>query len=306
MINNKTHKAAPFSGSINQAPNMASSTRLKNRSYGNSIEITIPNLLKSNIGANLGVTEASEISEVRHEKFDIIKTCISNSIPVYLSGPSGSGKKYVVDQISWELGLELYITETTETIQSKKSLIGFIDNSGTYHETEFYKAFKHGGIFFISVTNKTAYKTIDLLKSAIINKCFVFPNEKVEAHKNFRIVLAENNSIIKQSVLEQFAYIDFCYDKNIELYLSNGNKELINFVQTIRKEAENNNIPVLFNYHCISMITKLEQTKLDTKTILQIALFKCMNKEDLDCLKCCNINSNNKYKKVLIELQGIA
>ena len=81
-----------------------------------------------------------ENEEVKHEKFGIIMACVESKIPVYLAGPAGSGKNHTLEQIAKELGLEFYFTNS---VQQEFKLTGFIDAGGTYHETEFYKAFKN-------------------------------------------------------------------------------------------------------------------------------------------------------------------
>lgn len=83
---------------------------------------------------------------VKHEKFLQIKTCVENNIPVYLVGPAGSGKNHTLEQIAEELELDFYFTNS---IQQEFKLTGFIDAGGKFHETEFYKAFNNGGLFFL-------------------------------------------------------------------------------------------------------------------------------------------------------------
>ena len=104
--------------------------------------------------------------EVKHSKFEMIKACIENDIPVYLAGPAGSGKNYTLEQISWELGLEFYFTNS---VQQEYKLTGFIDAGGVYHETEFYKAFKNGGIFFLDEMDASIPEVLVLLNAAIAN-----------------------------------------------------------------------------------------------------------------------------------------
>lgn len=80
-----------------------------------------------------------ETKQVKHEKYDVIKCCLENSIPVYLAGPAGSGKNYTVEQIAKELEWNFYFSNS---VQQEYKLTGFIDAGGKYHETESYKACK--------------------------------------------------------------------------------------------------------------------------------------------------------------------
>ena len=251
--------------------------------------------------------------EVKHSKFDMIKTCIENDIPVYLAGPAGSGKNYTLEQISWELGLEFYFTNS---VQQEYKLTGFIDAGGQYHETEFYKAFKNGGIFFLDEMDASIPEVLVLLNAAIANRYFEFPNGKIKAHKNFRVVAAGNTVgsgademytgrlVLDQATLDRFAIIDFGYDRNIEMHIAKGNKELVDFVEAIRTEAETNGIRATFSYRCIGMVTKLERTGLNLKDILEIAVFKGMEKDTINNFRLYSLN--NKYKTALNELQRVA
>lgn len=251
--------------------------------------------------------------EVKHSKFDMIKTCIENDIPVYLAGPAGSGKNYTLEQISWELGLEFYFTNS---VQQEYKLTGFIDAGGQYHETEFYKAFKNGGIFFLDEMDASIPEVLVLLNAAIANRYFEFPNGKIKAHKNFRVVAAGNTVgsgademytgrlVLDQATLDRFAIIDFGYDRNIEMHIAKGNKELVDFVEAIRTEAETNGIRATFSYRCIGMVTKLERTGLELKNILAIAVFKGMEKDTINNFRLYSLN--NKYKTALNELQRVA
>lgn len=251
--------------------------------------------------------------EVKHEKFEMIKACIENDIPVYLAGPAGSGKNYTLEQISWELGLEFYFTNS---VQQEYKLTGFIDAGGVYHETEFYKAFKNGGIFFLDEMDASIPEVLVLLNAAIANRYFEFPNGKIKAHKNFRVVAAGNTVgsgademytgrlVLDQATLDRFAIIDFGYDRNIEMHIAKGNKELVDFVEAIRTEAETNGIRATFSYRCIGMVTKLERTGLELKNILAIAVFKGMEKDTINNFRLYTLN--NKYKTALNELQRVA
>lgn len=277
------------------------------------IELRIPEVKKETEPIKVEEPKEDWNKEVKHEKFEMIKACIDNDIPVYLAGPAGSGKNYTLEQISWELGLEFYFTNS---VQQEYKLTGFIDAGGTYHETEFYKAFKNGGIFFLDEMDASIPEVLALLNAAIANRYFEFPNGKIKAHKNFRVVAAGNTVgngademytgrlVLDQATLDRFAIIDFGYDRNIEMHIAKGNKELVDFVEAIRTEAETNGIRATFSYRCIGMVTKLERTGLELKNILAIAVFKGMEKDTINNFRLYTLN--NKYKTALNELQRVA
>lgn len=257
--------------------------------------------------------EKADNGEVKHYQFETIKTCIENNIPVYLAGDAGTGKNYTLEQISWELGLEFYFTNS---VQQEYKLTGFIDAGGVYHETEFYKAFKNGGIFFLDEMDASIPEVLVLLNAAIANRYFEFPTGRIKAHKNFRVVAAGNTVgsgaddmytgrlVLDQATLDRFAIIDFDYDRNIEMHIAKGNTALVDFIEDLRKTAKQNGIRATFSYRCIGMVTKLEKAGLDLKQILTIAVFKGMTKDTINCFRV--VYCKTKYEKALTEIQRVA
>lgn len=258
------------------------------------------------------VETKEEPEEVHHKQYETIKTCIENDIPVYLVGEAGTGKNYTLEQISWDLGLEFYFTNS---VQQEYKLTGFIDAGGTYHETEFYKAFKNGGIFFLDEIDASIPEVLVLLNAAIANRYFEFPTGRIEAHKNFRVVAAGNTVgsgadelytgrlVLDQATLDRFVIIDFDYDRNIEMHIAEGNTELVDFIEQLRSEARENGIRATFSYRCIAMVTKLEKANLSLGQILKIAVFKGMRQDTINCFRAVR---TTKYGCELSNIQKVA
>lgn len=252
-----------------------------------------------------------EDGEVYHEKFDSILACVENNIPVYLVGPAGSGKNHTLEQVAKKLGLDFYFTNS---IQQEYKLTGFIDAGGKYHETEFYKAFTNGGLFFLDEMDASIPEVLVLLNAAIANGYFEFPNGKVNASKNFRVVAAGNTvgngadeqytgrMVLDQATLDRFAVIEFGYSKKIEIALAKGNIELVEFIRKMRDEAEMKGIRATFSYRCITMVAKLEGV-LDLSEVLKIAVFKGFDK---DTINTFNTSGNGKYEEAVRKLQRVA
>lgn len=250
--------------------------------------------------------------EVFHSKFEMIKTCVESKIPVYLAGPAGSGKNHTLEQIAKALGLEFYFTNS---VQQEYKLTGFIDAGGTFHETEFYKAFKNGGLFFLDEMDASIPEVLVLLNAAIANGYFEFPNGKITAHDDFRVVAAGNTvgsgadesytgrMVLDQATLDRFAIIEFGYDLGIEMALAKGNTELVTFIEDLRKQAEGKGIRATFSYRCISMVVKLEKTGMNIEEIIKIAVVKGMDK---DTINTFTTNTGNKYSEALYKIKKAA
>lgn len=236
----------------------------------------------------------SDPGKTQHTKFNTIKTCIEANIPVYLCGEAGTGKNYTLMEVASELGLDFYFTNS---VQQEYKLTGFIDAGGTYHETEFYKAFTKGGLFFLDEIDASIPEVLVLLNAAIANKYFEFPNGRVDANPNFRVVAAGNTVgsgademytgrlTLDQATLDRFVIIDFDYDRNVELSLAKGNEYLVNFVRELRKSAKQQGVRATFSYRCIMSVVALEEAGMDINTILKIAIFKGMDHDTIRTLK---------------------
>lgn len=239
---------------------------------------------------DFGSTTQTDDSVVRHAKYEQIKTCINNDIPVYLVGEAGTGKNFTLQEIAGDLGLEFYFTNS---VQQEYKLTGFIDAGGVYHETEFYKAFTKGGLFFLDEIDASIPEVLVLLNAAIANRYFEFPNGRVDAHPEFRVVAAGNTVgsgandlytgrlVLDSATLDRFVIIEFDYDRNIELKLANGNENLVNFIRGLRRFSKENGVRATFSYRCIITVTKLEKAGMGLSDILAIAVFKGLDKDTI-------------------------
>lgn len=224
---------------------------------------------------------------VRHKKFNTILSCIKENVPVYLAGPAGSGKNHALEQIAKDLELDFYFTNS---VQQEYKITGFTDAGGIYHETEFYKAFKNGGLFFLDEMDASIPEVLVLLNAAIANGYFEFPNGKITANENFRVVAAGNTvgsgadesytgrMVLDQATLDRFVIIEFDYDENIEKLLAKGDIDLVNFVHDLRNKAKETGIRATFSYRCITMIAKLN-SKMELDEIIAIAIIKGLDKD---------------------------
>ena len=163
-----------------------------------------------------------------------------------------------------------------------------------YHETEFYKAFTNGGLFFLDEIDASIPEVLVLLNAAIANRYFEFPNGRVNAHPDFRVVAAGNTVgsgandlytgrlVLDSATLDRFVIIEFDYDRNVELKLAKGNEHLVNFIRGLRRFAKTNGVRATFSYRCIITVIKLEEAGMSEQDILAIAVFKGL---DVDTIK---------------------
>lgn len=249
--------------------------------------------------------EKSQEGKVHHAKYNDIKTCINNNIPVYLVGEAGTGKNFTLQEIAEDLGLDFYFTNS---VQQEYKLTGFIDAGGVFHETEFYKAFTKGGLFFLDEMDASIPEVLVLLNAAIANHYFEFPNGRADAHPDFRVVAAGNTVgsgandlytgrlVLDSATLDRFVIIEFDYDRNVELNLANGNEALVNFIRGLRRFSKENGVRATFSYRCIMNVTKLESAGMPIQSILEIAIFKGLDKDTIKTFRTDLVKDGNTGK----------
>lgn len=251
--------------------------------------------------------EINKLTEITHESFELVLKVVNEDLPVYLVGPAGSGKNVICKQVAKALGLNFYFTNA---VTQEYKLTGFIDANGTFHETEFYKAFKDGGLFFLDELDASIPEVLVILNAAIANRYFDFPNGKIEAHKNFRVIAAGNtfgtgaDSVytgrfqLDGASLDRFTIIPIGYSERIEKSITNNNRDLIAFCHSFRKTVTALQAPYIFSYRALVSITALEET-LGVANTLKMCLFKSMQKDDLSTIyskmRESIGNTGNKY-----------
>lgn len=248
---------------------------------------------------------------VVHEKFDQILSLVNLHIPVYLSGEAGTGKNVICQQVAEGLGLEFYFTNA---ITQEYQLKGFTDANGNYQESQFYKAFKDGGLFFLDEMDGSIPEALIILNSAIANGYFDFPAPigKVEAHEDFRIISAGNTVgtgadieytgrfQLDASSLDRFALVEIGYSPAIEEAVTNKNKELCEFARMFRKITKECSIKCLFSYRSMERISKMEEI-FELPEVLKMSLTKGLGKDDLRIIskRFTEKGLTNKYTQAL-------
>lgn len=278
-----------------------------------AITIELPTTAESVKPENVIAEEKPEDGPIRHAQYDTIKTCLECGLPVYLGGPAGAGKNYTVEQIAKELGWDFYFANS---VQDEFKLTGYKDANSNYNETEFYQACtdEKDCIFFLDEIDASTPEVLVLLNAAIANGYFNFPVGRVEFdHVHF---VAAGNTMgngaddmytgrmsLDGATLDRFVMIEFDYDERVELSLSNGNRELVDFMHAMRETCTNLGIRATFSYRAIISVTKLEGAGMALETIIRIAVVKGI---DNDTLRTIRPNISNKYTRALLKVQALA
>lgn len=276
----------------------------KRGNFGDGIKEISIKINDKKVGSTKGVV---------HENFKEVLKYVASDIPVFLSGPMGSGKNVICKQVAESLGLKFHFTNA---VTQEYKLTGFIDGSGNYHETEFYRAFKDGGVFFLDEMDASIPEVLVILNAAIANRYFEFPNGYLEAHPDFRVIAAGNTNgkgstttytgrfQLDGASLDRFVMIEIPYSERIEEFICNGNKELLDFLYTYRKVSKRMGMNCPFSYRSLSYISKMDGF-IDLRKLLYSTLVKgSIEKSSLKRLssEIKQTLKDNKYSKAFYEI----
>lgn len=238
--------------------------------------------------------------EIRHKDFDAVLSLVRASVPVYLYGPAGSGKNVLCEQVARALGLPFYYVNT---VTQEYKITGFVDAGGRYIETEFYKAFKNGGVFMLDEMDASCPDALICLNAALANGYFCFPSGTVQAHPNFRVIAAGNTcgtganelftgrARIDAATLDRFAALRLDYDPRVEAKIC-SNSSILEFVRDLRRAADACRVPVVLGYRAISRLVQFAALGFPVGRSIDMAICKGMQKDDIrllsGSLSCCN------------------
>lgn len=247
-----------------------------------------------------------ETTQVTHYKFKDLLLLISNNIPAMLTGGAGSGKSSTCEKVAEALGLDFYFSNA---VTQEYKLTGFIDANGKYQETQFYKAFKDGGLFVLDEIDASVPEALIIINTAIANGYFDFPNGKIKAHENFRIVACANTyglggddvyvgrNQLDAASLDRFVVVKFDYDPELEKNLAKD-KDWVTFIQALRQQIIKRKIKHIVSMRAIIYGDKLLSAGADVEKILNEVVFKNLEYDDIKSIGKISEKTSNKYVKV--------
>lgn len=273
---------------------------------------TITHVIKTDKGSY----EAAP-GEVFHANFDDVCARINRGSWVYLYGPTGSGKNVMAEQVAKALGLDFHYQAHT---LDRFELTGFIDASGCYQPTEFFKAYTEGGLFMLDELDASDENALVTLNSAC-NGYFAFPCGTVKAHPDFRCIAAGNTCgrggtddytarrTMDVSSLGRFIPRYHGYCDEIDMAAAGDNEELVAFIHALRKVRSSVGCQIIASPRQIKEIVKDEAQGLNLTQTLADMFGTYLTADELNIvkqsLKDCAELDGNKYLKAFNKVRAI-
>ncbi len=240
-----------------------------------------------------------------HEKFDEVLSDVQLNEPVMLIGPAGSGKNVLVKQVADALGLHMYYTNNAS---NEFKLTGFIDAGGNYRETEFYRAFKNGGLFNLDEIDASDPTALIVINSALANGYMAFPHETIDRHPDFRIVAAANTwgkgsdmqyvgrNALDGATLDRFDNVYLDYDRKLEQNLY-PNDQVLKFMWSFRDAVDKAKIHHIVSTRGIGKVYRKEVNNFPVDQTLRTNVVRNLGQDDVNTIigNMENINTSNKY-----------
>lgn len=251
--------------------------------------------------------ETRKVSGTTHYKFQEVLERVNANISVFLTGPAGCGKNFLCKQIAQALGLEF---EFMNAITQEHQIAGFVDGYGKFHDTPFYNALKFGRVLMLDEIDASISEALVKINATLSDGFYVFPNnERVDAHKNFRVIAAGNTFgtgaddeytgrfQLDASSLDRFSLIRVSYDENVEKIIAGNDMEIVNFIHDLRNAIAKVKIKHIVSYRAIDRMTKLKNI-LSPESIVECDVLTSMSKEDMRYV-AQNLEGDTKWHKAV-------
>ena len=243
-------------------------------------------------------TEAGNVDftgELTHEIFeDVLTTMTCDN--VYLVGGAGAGKTTLGYQVAKAFKLPFY---SASAVKWEHQLMGQLTATGEYMPTDFYRAFKDGGVFLFDEMDASHPNALVSFNQALdiqVGMEAPFPCGMVRKHKNFKAIASANTvghgasrqyigrNKLDGATLDRFAEIDMRYDEKIERAIAQNDK-WVTEVRTVRAIAEEKKMAYIISPRASIKGAMLLRSGMNIDKVRNMRLYKGMTDADANTLR---------------------
>lgn len=170
---------------------------------------------------------------------------------VLLIGPAGTGKTTAAIKFAELKGLEFYAQPLT---MDAFGVFGYTSPDGRIIDTEFSRAWKHGGVFLWDEMSMSSADALGALNAALANKLAPLPGVgTIPPHPSFYMIGADNadtgaslkfaaRTLLDGASLDRFVRIEWPIDPEVESSMAHGFSDWLAAVRAIREFIESREI----------------------------------------------------------------
>ena len=250
--------------------------------------------------------------KMKHELppcFDSILAYAVNGNPVMMTGPAGTGKGFLARQVAKATGADFF---EVNAVKNSYDLTGFVDANSRFVRTPFYdacKAVSEGkkAVFLFDEMDCSDPEVLKVFNEALSSLEFTFPNDE---HLEFDdlIVLCACNTFgtgsdemycgeqLDASTLDRFVMVHVDYNRKIELNIAKGDEELVDFIDSFRRQTEKNGLAFVVSYRSLKRIVSMKGI-LPLRQVMKECLVKSMADDDLKNILNNMSDTENIYYK---------
>ena len=232
--------------------------------------------------------DTKELGDVHiHEAFDDILAILAQRENVYLIGPAGSGKTTIAEQCAKALALQFYCYGA---VKFDHDIIGHIYAEGKYSQTNFYRAFKHGGLVLMDEMDASSSNALLTLNAALANDFASFPlgndgeGGMVKKHPDFVVIASANTfghgasaqyvgrNPMDMATLDRFCNVTMGYDESLERAIA-GNDAWVDYVQAVRAAVEHHKMRYVVSPRASVKGAKLLAAGMDAAKVASVTIW---------------------------------
>lgn len=127
----------------------------------------------------------------QHAEFDKVLRLVSMGCNVWLTGPAGTGKTKLAENVAKALELPFYTLSCDPTMQ-RSTMFGFVDAGGTYRPTLYREARENGGLFLLDEIDNSHPSIVAGMNQGLSSGLSAFPDGMVQHHAKSCVIAAAN------------------------------------------------------------------------------------------------------------------